>query len=311
MQVQKLSSNSIKFSLEHWTGCEQETTVLNMSPEQLIDSNIKLVSLPAIVAEVNRMANDPTASAADIAQAIGQDTALTARLLKIVNSPFYRFPSKIETLSMAVTVLGTRQLRDLVIAAVIIKRFQSRIDPAFDLEMFWCHSITTAIASRIIALKLMLANSERFFVTGLLHDIGKMVMYLTLPNESIQLLKAQDDPHCDVEHIEQQIFGFSHDEVGIALMTAWRFPESLISPIRFHVTLDGPQQYRKDAALLHLANNIANNMQTPISRDDDIVLNPLALELLNLSAEDVEEVYEETYRNLDALLEIFYYDIAA
>lgn len=285
--------------------------MLNMSPEQLIDSNIKLVSLPAIVAQVNQMVNDPTVSAADIAMAIGQDTALTARLLKIVNSPFYRFPSKIETLSMAITVLGTRQLRDLVITAVIIKRFQSNIDPAFDLETFWCHSVTAAIASRAIALKLMLANSERFFVTGLLHDIGKMVMYLTLPNESIRLVKALENPDCDIEHIEQEIFGFRHDDVSIALMSAWHFPESLIAPVRSYIALQGPPETLKDAAVLHLANNIANNMQTPISRDDDTVLNPAALEILGLSGEDVETIYEETYRNLDALLEVFYYDIAA
>jgi putative nucleotidyltransferase with HDIG domain len=285
--------------------------VLNMSPEQLIDSNIKLVSLPAIVAQVNQMANDPTASAADIAHAIGRDTALTARLLKIVNSPFYRFPSKIDTLSMAVTVLGTRQLRDLVIAAAIIKRFQSKIDPAFNLEVFWCHSITTAIASRVIALKLMLANSERFFVAGLLHDIGKMVMYLTLPNESIQLYKELNKANCDVENIEHNIFGFTHDDVGVALMTAWHFPESLIEPVRAHVSLAAPEQYLKDAALLHLANNIANNMQAPISRDDDTVLNPKAIELLQLLPAMIETIYEETYQHLDALLEIFYYDIAA
>lgn len=285
--------------------------MLNMSPEQLINSNIKLVSLPAIVAQVNQMANDPTTSAADIAQAIGQDTALTARLLKIVNSPFYRFPSKIDTLSMAVTVLGTRQLRDLVIAAAIIKRFQSKLDPAFNLEVFWSHSITTAIAARVIALKLILANSERFFVAGLLHDIGKMVMYLTLPNESIQLIKALNTPGCDVEHIEEQVFGFNHDQVGVALLSSWNFPESLVAPIRSHVTLQGPEQYLKDSALLHLANNIANNLQAPISRDDDTVLNPRTLELLQLSSEQVEAVYEETYRNLDVLLEIFYYDIAA
>lgn len=285
--------------------------MLNMSPEQLIDSNIKLVSLPAIVAEVNQMANDPTSSAADIAQAIGRDTALTARLLKIVNSPFYRFPSKIDTLGMAVTVLGTRQLRDLVIAAAIIKRFQSKIDPAFDIEIFWCHSITTAIAARIIALKLMLANSERFFVVGLLHDIGKMVMYLTLPNESIQLQRELDKTDCDVDNVEQNIFGFTHDDVGVALMTLWHFPESLIEPIRDHVKLDGPEHYSKDAALLHLANYIANNLQAPISRDDDTVLNSRAVELLQISPETIEAIYEETYRHLDELLEIFYYDIAA
>jgi putative nucleotidyltransferase with HDIG domain len=285
--------------------------VLNMSPEQLIDSNIKLVSLPAIVAQVNQMANDPTSSAADIAHAIGRDTALTARLLKIVNSPFYRFPSKIDTLSMAVTVLGTRQLRDLVIAAAIIKRFQSKIDSAFDIEVFWCHSITTAIASRIIALKLMLANSERFFIVGLLHDIGKMVMYLTLPNESINLLKELDKADCDIDNVEHNIFGFTHDDVGVALMTAWHFPESLIEPIRSHVSLEGPEHYLKDAAILHLANHVANNLQAPISRDDDTILNPKAIELLHLTPEMVETIYEETYRHLDELLEIFYYDIAA
>lgn len=282
-----------------------------MSPEQLIDSNIKLVSLPAIVAQVNQLANDPNASAADIAHAIGQDTALTARLLKIVNSPFYRFPTKIDTLSMAVTVLGTRQLRDLVIAAAIIKRFQSKIDPAFNIEVFWCHSITCAIAARNIALKLMLPNSERFFVAGLLHDIGRMVMYLLLPNESIKLLKELEKAHCDIDNIERTIFGFSHDEVGVALLNAWHFPESLIAPIRAHLSLAGPDQHLKDAALIHLANNIANNLQTAISRDDDAMLNPKALELLQISAEMIEAVYEETYRHMDELLELFYYEIAA
>lgn len=285
--------------------------MLNMSPEQLVNSNIKLVSLPAIVAQVNQMANDPTASAADIAHAIGQDTALTARLLKIVNSPFYRFPSKIDTLSMAVTVLGTRQLRDLVIAAAIIKRFQSRIDPAFNIEVFWCHSVTCAIAARLIALQLSLPNSERFFVAGLLHDIGKMVMYLLLPNESIKLLKALEKRDCDIEHVEHEIFGFTHDDVGVALLTAWHFPESLIGPIRSHVSLVDNDQYNKDAAIIHIANNIANNLQPPISRDDDTMLNPRAIELLQLTPEIIESVYEETYRHLDMLLEILYYDIAA
>lgn len=285
--------------------------MLNMSPEQLINSNLKLVSLPAIVAQVNQMANDPTASAADIAHAIGQDPALTARLLKIVNSPFYRFPSKIDTLSMAVTVLGTRQLRDLVIAAAIIKRFQSKMDPAFNIEVFWCHSVTCAIAARLIALKLSIPNTERFFVAGLLHDIGKMVMYLLLPNESIKLLKALDNRNCDINNIEQELFGFSHDDVGVALLTAWHFPESLIAPIRSHAALNSTEHYSKDTAIIHLANNIANNLQTPVSRDDDTTLNPKALEILQISPDMIEAIYEETYRHMDTLLEIFYYDVAA
>lgn len=284
--------------------------MLNISPEHLINCNLKLVALPDNVAQINQMANDPTASAADIAQAISRESSLTARLLKIVNSPFYRFPSRIDTLSMAVTVLGTRQLRDLVIAAAVIKRFQANIAPVFDSETFWCHSITAAIASRMIALKLMMANSERFFVTGLLHDIGKIAMHLIQPNESLILKQELDKADCEIENIEREIFGFNHDEVGAALLRAWQFPESSIVPIQAHVTLQHACKYEKDTALLHLANNIANNMQAPISRDDDVVLNPRAVEILHLTPDMIEAVYEETYRHLDELLEIFYYDIS-
>ena len=144
-----------------------------------------------------------------------------------------------------------------------------------------------------------------------MHDIGKMVMYLLLPNESIKLLKELDKPDCDINNVERSLFGFTHDEVGVALMTAWHFPESLVEPVRTHMSLDGTGQYSKDAALIHIANNIANNLQSPISRDDDAVLNPKAIELLQLTPEIIEEVYEETYRHMDVLLEIFYYDIAA
>jgi len=280
-----------------------------MSPEQLIHSHLKLLSLPTMVARLIPLVDDPTTSAADIARVIAQDAALTARLLKIVNCPFYRLPAKIDSLDMALSVLDTHQLRDLVLSAAVIKRFQTNIDPAFDVEVFWCHSITTAIAARLLASKMTLANPERFFVTGLLHDIGKMVMYLTLPNESFRLIQELEKPGCDVANIEQQLFGFTHDDVGVALLKAWNFPESIIGPVRYHALLNANEQDMQDAALLHIANNIANNMQEPISRDDDTPLNQKATEVLQLTPEVIEEVYEETYHHLDELLEIFYYDL--
>jgi HD-like signal output (HDOD) protein len=153
-----------------------------MSPQDVINSNINLVSLPAIICKVNDLLNNPASSAADIAELISQEPALTARLLKIVNSPFYNFPSKIETVSMAVTVLGTRQLRDLIIATTLIKHFNRQKTAKYDIETFWCHSITTGLAARAIALDRKIPNSERLFICGLLHDIGKMIMSLQLPN---------------------------------------------------------------------------------------------------------------------------------
>lgn len=282
-----------------------------MTPEELIGDNLKLVSLPAIVVKVNQLLNDPSSSATDIAHTVGQDPVLTARLLKLVNSPFYNFPSQVDTLSMAVTILGTRQLRDLVIASTVVTHFKPSPEVKFDLETFWCHSITTGIAARTIALSLNIANSERLFIGGLLHDMGKMIMSLLLPREMESLNKVNDNTKLKIENPEEQIFGFTHSQLANELLASWHFPESLSQPILHHHDLEAADEFKTDTAILHVANVIANNIQAPISRDDDTVLNPEALVILGIDQATVEAYYEEVYNLLDDVLQLLYYDLAA
>ena len=282
-----------------------------MTPEELIGDNLKLVSLPAIVGQINQLLNDPNSSAADIAHLISQDPALTARLLKLVNSPFYNFPSQVDTLSMAVTILGTKQLRDLVIATTVVKQFKPSPEVNFDLETFWCHSITAGIAARTIAMAQNLANSERLFISGLLHDIGKMIMSLLLPREMESLNKVNDNPNIKIENPEEQIFGFTHSELANELLASWHFPESLAQPILHHHDLASDEEFKTDTAIVHIANVIANNIQAPISKDDDTILNPEALKTLGIDQATVESYYEEVYNLLDDVLQLLYYDLAA
>jgi len=274
-----------------------------MSPQDLINKNIQLVSLPAIISKVNEMLNNPASSAADIAELISQDPALTVRLLKVVNSPFYKFPSKIETISMAVTVLGTRQLLDLIIATTLIKHFNANRNVRFDIETFWCHSITTGLAARSIALDKKIPNAERIFISGLLHDIGKMLMSLMLPAESDELEKTHAS--------EVKVFGFSHGELGRCLLQHWHFPDTIAIPVCHHHDLACADSYKTDTAILHIANVIANNIQAPISSDDDTLLNPSALNTLSMNKQDIEPYYESVYQLLDDILQTLYYDIAA
>lgn len=276
-----------------------------MSPQDVINNNIKLVSLPVIISKVNELLNNPASSAADIAELISQEPALTARLLKIVNSPFYNFPSKIETISMAVTVLGTRQLRDLIIATTLIKHFNRQKPVKFDIETFWCHSITTGLAARAIALDRKIPSSERLFICGLLHDIGKMIMSLQLPKETAELQNANQQSN------EQQIFGFTHDELGACLLNHWHFPETITIPVRYHHNLMCEDHFKPDTAILHVGNVIANNIQAPISSDDDTLLDPVALKILAMDERDIEPYYESVYQTLDSILQTLYYDIAA
>lgn len=285
--------------------------MVTMTPEELIRGNLKLISLPAIVAKINQLLNDPNTSAADIAHTISQDPVLTARLLKLVNSPFYSFPSQIDTLSMAATVLGTRQLRDLVIATTVVNHFKASPEVHFDMETFWCHSISTAIAARTIALAQNIQNSERLFISGLLHDIGKMIMPLLLPRETESLHKVNESPNLNIENPEGQIFGFTHGHLANELLVSWHFPESISQPILHHHDLQSADEFKTDTAILHVANVIANNIQAPVSRDDDTILKIEALKILDIDKAVVESYYEEVYNLMDDVLQLLYYDLTA
>lgn len=282
-----------------------------MKPQELIGDNIKLVSLPAVVMKINQLLEDPNSTAADIAHFISQDPALTAQLLKVVNSPFYNFPSKVDTISMAVTILGTRQLRDLVIATTMVNHFKTDPDTGFDIEKFWCHSITAGIAARSIAISRKIPNPERLFISGLVHDIGKMIMSILLPRESLTLMRACDDPDNELDGLEKEIFGFTHSEMAEALLVAWQFPDTISQPVSHHHDLDVFDDFKKDTAVVHVANVIANNIQAPISRDDDTLLNEQALIILGLDQTAVESYYTDVYEILDDVLQLLYYDMAA
>lgn len=283
-----------------------------LSPRELVNQNIKLVSLPAIVSKLNEQLLDPKATTDDITHTISQDAVLSVRLLKIVNSPFYQFPTKIDTISMAIAILGTRQLRDLVLSSAVIRQFSNSVNKKdFDVDAFWSHSITAAIASQMIALNLALPDSEQYFIAGLLHDIGKMIMSTLLPEESKKLETELNKNTVKVCEAENKIFGFDHAILGAELLRSWHFPDSLIEPIRQHHKLQDDSEYLKGAAIVHIADVVANNLYAPISVDDDNVLDPRAMDALGFSDEMLEKVHEDTYNHMDDLLQVLYHENVA
>lgn len=282
-----------------------------LTPETVVRDNARLLSAPEIVTRLNQMVEDPGASAADIAELISQDPNLTARLLKLVNSPFYSFPAKIDTVSMAITVLGTRQLRDLVMSQLLIQQFNQNQPSGFDLETFWCHSLTCAIAARSIATELRVANPERFFVIGLLHDIGKMVMHLALAEQAQAIRRALDRDPSRLENIEKTTLGFDHAELGAELLRHWNLPASLIEPCLYHHTPRRAERFIKETAALHMADVIANNLQAPIATEDDLLLDECVWDLLALEEQRLERFHERVYEQMDEILQLFYYDQVA
>lgn len=242
----------------------------------LVSGVVRLVSLPEVCIRVNEMMDDASTSASDIGKVISQDTGLTARLLKIVNSSFYGSPSKIETVTRAVTVIGLRELRGLVLAASAIETFSKIPNDILNMVQFWRHSVYCGVVAQLLADRCNVLHSERLFVAGLLHDIGKLILCHRLPSEAkIVVDRMKSDKLMDFE-VEQDIIGFDHAEVGGELIKAWKMPVSLGQAIRYHHNPAKAEDISMEICLVHMANVVTGLAEQELDVDVELNIQPIA-----------------------------------
>ena len=267
---------------------------MNPAAKDLINDTVELASLPSVVMRAMELLNNPLTSASDIGDVIAEDPALTVRLLKIVNSSFYGFPSRVDTISRAITIIGTLELTDLILGSSAIRVFNRIPNQLINMDKFWEHSLYTGIVARILARYLRAPNTERCFVMGLLHDIGSLVLYRQKPEHSRQSLQLATDQSMPLHIAEREVFGFDHCEVGAELMSAWNLPEGFTETARHHHQPSAAERYRLETASIHLAdvisgmahNNDSGTGQSP-------ALEPGSWELTGLSVDIVEPVTSE------------------
>jgi len=238
-----------------------------IQPKDLINGSTRTSSLPEIFIMINEVVNDPTSSFSDIAQVVNLDTALSARLLKIVNSAFYSFPSNIETVTHAIAVIGTEQLHSLVLATTIIANFKGIPDKMLNMNLFWRHSLGVAIIARNLAIHCRETNPERFYLAGILHDIGRLIILENLPDEAKEIIRRQNEVGGTMWQIEREVLGFDHGEVGAALSHSWNLPLSLEEIIGNHHNPSRSKRYPLETTIIHLADIIAKAMELGSSGD--------------------------------------------
>jgi len=230
-----------------------------VTPETIAGRAGNLASLPTIYFQVNSVINHPSSSTADIAKALGSDQSLSARLLRIANSAFYGFPRRIETIAEAVRIIGTKQLHDLVLATVVMKQFKG-LDPALvNMADFWRHSLACGIAARCLAGLRRESNIERYFLAGLLHDIGSLVIYQNLANRAQVVLEQHRATGKAVEVLERTILGCDHAAIGGALIQEWKLPPVLKEVAANHHSLD-PRLLSPAVAMVHVADVLTVSM---------------------------------------------------
>ncbi|PIQ95451.1 MAG: phosphohydrolase [Nitrospinae bacterium CG11_big_fil_rev_8_21_14_0_20_56_8] len=232
-----------------------------LDPEALVNESVQIASLPSIFYEIDSAVEDPESSFSEIAQIISRDVALSARLLKIVNSSFFGFSSRIETITHAITIVGLAQLRDLVLATTVVSQFRGVPQEVVNMERFWSHSIACGLAARIIAIYRREPNAERYYVKGILHDVGRLILFLNLPDKMKEAFSLYENDGGLLYEAERKVLGFDHSEVGGALIQTWNLPPTLQETVRYHHNPSKAPQDPTSASIIHLADIIAHAMQ--------------------------------------------------
>ncbi len=232
-----------------------------MNITELIQGDDQLATLPEVFYKLNAAIEDPDCTFDDIGEIISIDPALTVRILRIVNSAFYGFSTQVETITHALTIIGTDQLTQLVLATSVMNQFKGIPSDLLDMDSFWRHSITAGLAARSIAALSGEYNVERFFVAGLLHDIGRLVLCIRAPDETAEIIKKAEASGKPLYVEEQVIFGFDHAELGGQLLKAWNLPERLIEAVALHHFPQKAIIHPEETAVVNLADAIAYSMK--------------------------------------------------
>jgi HD-like signal output (HDOD) protein len=276
-----------------------------LSPQGLIQDSFELFSLPDIYFQISEMISDPRFSAQDMGQVISKDPSLSARLLKIVNSSFYAFQARVDTIPRAITIVGVEDLKSLVLATSVIDKFSGIPSELIDMTDFWLRSVQCAVIAKLLAKECSVLHCERLFLAGLLHDIGSLVLYNKLPGKSLEvLLAAEYDRHL-VGGLEQEIIGFTHADLGAELIKMWGLPESLYEAIGSYLSPEFSLAHKLDAYLLNLASRLMEVSQQDISIEEIFAeFSDEALSIIRLDIDQVTKVMQKADQEFSQVFEL-------
>lgn len=277
-----------------------------MTPQQLAQRVENLFSFPDIYFSIKRTIENPKSDMEDVAAVVSQDPNIASRLLRMANSPFFGFATEIDTVKRAISVMGLMHVHNLVLAVSATKAFKGIDSGLVSMKDFWIHSVFTATLAKNLASKSRVLDSERLFVSGLLHDIGHLVIYTTLPNQASKILQRARNESVTVEQLEREIIGFDYAQVGCALLKEWKLPESLYMPVQCHTQLRPEDDFALDSAIVHIANRLA--LRHPYKQTGFLPpsFEPAAFQLTELTEADLEPITAEARKSMTDILTVLF-----
>lgn len=279
-----------------------DTTLLRKKVERLEG----LPTLPSVAGHLVSLTRSPRTSATEVGDLISQDQALTARVLKLVNSAFYGFPKAITTVNHAVVILGFSRVKNIVLAASAFGLSRGGGASRLDLPRHWEHSLGAAVAARVTARTLHQGDPEDAFVCGLLHDIGKLVLAQLLPKEFDACVARAAADGSLLYDAEKEVLGLAHPEVGRWLAERWKLPANIQAAIRYHHTPGATRKDREMVAAVHVGDILARALLVGSGGDDSIPNMDLGVfQEMDLSKGRLDRLLGETLAEIDRAADFF------
>ncbi|UCD95348.1 MAG: HDOD domain-containing protein [Candidatus Zixiibacteriota bacterium] len=261
--------------------------VIRNTLDRVVSAVGELPAAPSVISAAIRLTSNLESNITEVCHVLASDQSLTARVLKLSNSPYYGRCKRVATLQEALVVLGFQTVRSLIIATSAHGMFRQD-DPNCPESKLWRHSLATAIAARLIAEHIRYPEKEEVFVGALLHDIGKLVLMQKMTGPYGKIINEVERKATSFKNVESQVLGFDHSDVASLLLEAWSFPGNLVQAVRRH---HQPQSFVSTypapiAQVINLANYMAKNLG--VGFNDERVKNFSRLKSARISALDKE-----------------------
>jgi len=261
--------------------------------EDLIDSTVNIPTIPATLLEINRVIASPEGSAKAAAAVIEKDPAIGAKVLRLVNSSIYAPKNPVSSIGLSCSILGLKVIKNVVVQATVMEQFKDVAAlQTFDPKELWDHSFKTAVAARMIAarVKNVGLDKEDAYTCGLIHDVGKMVLLDSRPQQFAEAVAFARSKRLPLAKVEAEMFGFSHAHVGGLLAQRWKLSPDLQAAIMYHHSPATDAAQWAKGFLIAAANTVAHRvLESPAAWPGDL-LPAEALLALGLSATDWETI---------------------
>lgn len=241
-------------------GCSMtigEMSVVKDKIDDLIKSINAIPPLPEISSSVLAALNSEEVAIVEVSELIEKDIALASQLLKVANSPAYGAISTISSIQHAIMMLGLDEVRALLLAFAVERFFSEDTSHSEVRQRYWVHSRVCSYAALLLSHHFRQGDSGSFFLAGLVHDIGKLIIDQFLHEEFLQIVAQVKTEQCSFSEAEKDILGVTHYVVGGKLLQHWNFPKQVIMQVYLHNTPWRESEFTSGAFIIYLANILA------------------------------------------------------